>query len=238
MRAHHLFFPQSGSVELPRKKTRLVGTVLPMKSRTDSVLSRMAKTSLFGNLSAAECRVLLKKLDVRVRSYACNELILHECDSATDIVVVLKGSVCVYECGFKTDHRHLVCWLRPGDVYGATFPVLNLKMNPGMLVAHEPVETLVCSVMGIRDVIRMGLHAAFVANLYAAVARQGYAAWRKLSILGCYEIADRLRLYIRQRAEDGMSDSPRLNLAELAEYLGVNRTALYRALNKLQKRKL
>ena len=58
-------------------------------------------------------------------------------------------------------------------------------------------------------------------------------AWRKVSLLGCYEIADRILLYLKWRSEE---KSPgHVCLSELAAYLGVNRTALYRAIGKLTK---
>jgi len=106
-----------------------------------------------------------------------------------------------------------------------------------MLMANGPAEVLLCKVAKIREVNKRGNPAAFVANLYAASARQGFAAWRKLSLVSCYEVADRILLYLRWREEDGLSDAPLPSSAELAEYLGVNRTALYRGIDKLKRQK-
>jgi len=151
--------------------------------------------------------------------------------------VVLKGCISVYECGLKEDFRHLVYRLNPGDTYGASFPVLDLANNPGELTANGPAEVLLCKVARIRDLIRRGTHAAFVANLYAASALQGFHAWRKLQLLSCYEIAERILLYLRWRKEDGLAESELPSIVDVAEYLGVNRTALYRALAKLKRQK-
>jgi len=106
-----------------------------------------------------------------------------------------------------------------------------------MLMANGVTEVLLCKVTKIREVIKRGTPAAFIANLYAASARQGFAAWRKLSLVSCYEIADRILLYLRWREEDGLANTPLPSSAELAEYLGVNRTALYRGINKLKRQK-
>jgi len=236
MKARHLFTAHSGNVERPRKIMRSAGHILQMKHCNDNVLSRMAETPLFANLSESERKKLLTELDVRVRSYERNELIVHECEPATEVFVVLKGKVSVYECGQNADRRHLVYRLQPGDAYGATFPALDLKTNPGMVMANGPAEVLLCKVAKIREVIRRGTHAGFVSNLYVASARQGFAAWRKLTLVSCYEVADRILLYLRWRKEDGLPEDTMLNFAELAEYLGVNRTALYRGLDKLRKK--
>ena len=54
-------------------------------------------------------------------------------------------------------------------------------------------------------------------------------------LLSCYEIGDRVLLYLKWRKEDGFAGPARFRYGELAEYLGVNRTALYRAMDKLRK---
>lgn len=234
MRARHLFSAPSGKVKSSREKSRAAGSMLQMKRCNDDIPARMAEVPLFANLPESERRDLVSNLNVRIRAYAKGEMIVNECDPAADVLVVLKGCLFVYECGVSTDRRHLVCYLRQGDTYGATFPVLMQKFNPGMVTAGCPSEVLLCSVSAIRSLIAKGSHSALIANLYAAAARQGYAAWRKVALLSCYEIADRIRLYRRQLREDGLSDSALPPPAELAEYLGVNRTALYRALGELK----
>lgn len=230
MRARHLFSAPSGKVKSSREKLRAAGSMLQMKRCNDDIPARMAEVQLFANLSESERQDLALRLNVRIRAYASGEMIVNECDQAVDVMVVLKGRLSVYECGVTEDRRHLVYNLRLGDTYGATFPVLNLKSNPGMVTASCPSEVLLCSVSAIRSLIAKGTHPALIANLYAAAARQGYAVWRKVVLLSCYEIADRIRLYRRQLREDGLSETSLPPPAELAEYLGVNRTALYRAL--------
>ena len=42
-------------------------------------------------------------------------------------------------------------------------------------------------------------------------------------------------LYLKWRKEDGLPSPVKFRYGELAEYLGVNRTALYRAIAKLRK---
>lgn len=204
-----------------------------MKDCNDNVLSRMAETPLFSNLPRSVCQTLAAELNVRVKSFVPHEMILHECRSASDIVCVLSGRINVYACGFRDGCRHLVNSLYAGDVHGATFPVLDFKSNPGMLVAAERTTVMLCGVEHVRRLINGNKHPSFIANLYSAASRQGFMAWRKVSLLGCYEIADRILLYLKWRSEE---KSPGyVCLSELAAYLGVNRTALYRAIGRLAK---
>ena len=234
MRARHLFFaPEGEKGREPREISCGGGNIMQMKDCRNMILPCLAKLSLFANLTEAECETLCGELDMRLRKYAAGELVAHECDPVAEVYVIVSGRVSVRECGLREDSRHLVCRLGPGDVYGAMLPALELKTNPGMVTADRSSEILLCKVDRIRRLLAAGTHPAFVANLYRAAARQGFYAWRKLMLLSCYEISDRLRLYLRWRKEEGLSERDLPPVSELAEYLGVNRTALHRVLRKV-----
>lgn len=235
MKAHDFRKSFCGKVGLPREKSHAKGNMLQMKHCNDNIVERMAGTSLFANLPEEERRSLADVLKVRIRSYERGEMIINECDPTRDVYIVLKGRISVSVCGVTSDRRHLVYWLGPGSSYGTTFPGLEVKRSPCMLIASSPTEVMLCRVAKIRDVIRHGMHIGFIANLYKATVSQGYTICRKLSLLSCYQTADRVRLYLRFRHEEGLSASTLPPLAEIAEYLGVNRTSLYRAMRKMGK---
>lgn len=233
MKTRHPFCAHAGNAEKPRKISGADGSILQMKDCNDDLLSCMAAATLFANLPESARALLAAELDVRVKMCEASEIVSNECDPADRIVCVLSGRLHVYECGLKKADRHLVRTLRAGEVYGATFPVLDFKTNPGMLVAAEATRLLVFDVACVRQLIQEERCPAFVANLYAAAARQGFNAWRKVALLGCYEIADRVLLHLQGRVAEG--DRASVGVAELAAYLGVNRTSFYRAVAKLRK---
>lgn len=90
----------------------------------------------------------------------------------------------------------------------------------------------------IRGWLEVPRHTGFLANLFFASAKDGYYAWRKLMLLSCYKISDRVLLYLRWRHEDGVEVPLRVSYPALAETIGVNRTALYRAVADLKRQKL
>lgn len=234
MRARHLFCAHSGNAKRPRKKARPAGRILQMKKLcNDNMSSRMAETPLFSNLSDSVRLALASELNVRILTCEAGELVTHECRPASEIVCVLEGRLHVYECRLRDGSRHLVHVLRPGEVYGASFPVLDLADSPGMLSAAERTRILVCDVERVRKLVRSCACPQFISNLYAAAVRQGFHAWRKLALLSCYEIADRILLHLKWQRDAG--DAAPVRVSELAAYLGVNRTALYRTVNRLKK---
>ena len=209
--------------------------MVQMKICRKDILPKMARLPLFDGCPPEETTEILVELMGSIHGFAPGEVIVHECESAVSMVAVISGVASVWECGLTDDVRHLVQCLRAGGMFGSTFPALKPQNYPGMLVAEEVCEVLFLNVAAIRRMMERGMRPRFLSNLYAAACTQGFYAWRKLMLLSCYEIADRVLLYLKWRKEDGLPSPVKFKYGELAEYLGVNRTALYRAIAKLRK---
>ena len=234
MRARHLFIEKSLA---PREKSRGRGNIVQMNTCTEDIVRLMARLPLFENCSPPVCAELQKALHIRAKCFAAGEMIVNEATAARDILAVCSGRLQVSECGLEDDSRHLVETLSAGDAFGAGFPVMDFERCPAMVLAETEGVLLAIDVAATRQLLASDRHLAFLKNLYAATARQGFAAGRKLALLSCYEVADRVLLYLRWRREDGHSEPLAINYPELAAYLGVNRTALYRAIAALKKAK-
>ena len=227
MKARHSIFPRE--ISSPQ------GNMVQMKVCNENVLSKVAALPLFVNCSRKDLEGILDESRGMVRQFDAGEVILHECLPADSLVAVISGCVLVRECGLSDDVRHLVQRIMAGGTFGATFVALAPALSPGMLVAEDPSEVLFLDVASVRQIMNEGRHLRFLANLYAAACTQGFYAWRKLMLLSCYEIGERVLLYLKWRREDGLVEPAKFRYGDLAEYLGVNRTALYRAIAKLQK---
>ena len=227
MKARHSFFTR----EISSPQCNMV----QMKICKEDILPKVVRLPLFQGHDLESAKAILGELHGVVRSFDAGEIVLHECAPAESMLLVVSGVLFVRECGLAEDSRHLVQRLYAGGTFGATFPALDPKTYPGMLIAEVPSEVLFLGVASILRMMEKGMHPRFLANLYAAACTQGFYAWRKLMLLSCYEIGDRVLLYLKWRKEDGFTDPVRFKYGELAEYLGVNRTALYRAMDKLRK---
>ena len=227
MKARHSIFTR----EISSPQCNMV----QMKVCKENILPKVVKLPLFAGCARDEIKAIIGDAQGKLRQFDAGEVILHECTPAVLMAVVVSGAVFVRECGLADATRHLVQRLYAGGTFGATFPALATKTFPGMLVAEVSSVVLFFNVAAIRQMMEKGRHPRFLANLYAAASVQGFYAWRKLMLLSCYEIGDRVLLYLKWRKEDGLSASVKFKYGELAEYLGVNRTALYRAIAMLRK---
>ena len=227
MKARHFVFARE--ILSPQRN------MLQMKICKEDMFLKVVSLPLFGGCAPNEIKSILEDVQGKLCRFDAKEVILHECMPALSMVVVVSGVVFVHECGLAEDSRHLVQRLYEGGTFGATFPAIVPKTYPGMLVAEVPSVVLFLNVVAVRRMMGKGMYPRFLSNLYAAACMQGYYAWRKLMLLSCYEVGDRVILYLKWRAEDGLPASVKFKYGELAEYLGVNRTALYRAIAKLRK---
>lgn len=102
-----------------------------------------------------------------------------------------------------------------------------------MVVANEASDVLFMDIAAVRGMISVPAYAPFIRNLIGAGAADGYRNSRKLAVLSCYEIGDRILLHLKHHFEETGERSLSYSPTELALYLGVNRAALYRSIGKL-----
>lgn len=190
---------------------------------------------LFRNCPEGEMLSILESLKWRIRSHEEGFVIKDECSPVGDIFIVVSGRIAQYVCGRKSDSRHLLRILKPGDEGGVLALGGELPSHESMYVAHVPSTVLTLRAAPVRKWMEKGLHREFCLNLFSCASRLGVFAFRKLAVLSCYESGDRILMWLERKLKEEGGKSVAVNRAELAEYLCVNRTALYRALSQLEK---
>lgn len=200
-----------------------------------SFLSRQNRLPLFVNIPDCDAARILEEAHGRVKHFDIGAIIVSECDVASELIVMMSGSASVQLVGVRDGDRVEVQRLVAGDLFGMSFVAVKPETYPAMLVANTKCEVLLLSLGVIRQWLVDGKHFGFLANMYAAMSKDAYFAWRKLMLLSCYRISDRLLMFLRWRANDGMPEAYEFTYPGLANTLGVNRTALYRAVASLER---
>lgn len=188
---------------------------------------------LFKGYDVGEIERICGLLNARLKRYAAHAIIAHECQAVTDLFVVVSGRMVTSICGLAEDRRHQLMYSYAGDLVGSAFPGMNLKAYPFMATAVEPCEILHLDVEAAREMIRCPEYGILLRNALNLSGRRCVRAIRKLAVMSCYETSDRILLHLRHHYEDTGSRLLVFKSTELAEYLGVNRTALYRSIAKL-----
>jgi len=193
----------------------------------------LCASALFNGYSALDIAELLTVFDVQRKAFDDGAVVAHEGESAQWMGIVLSGFLHVYDSAFK-GRRHLVRIVSPRQVVGATLVAPQSMSNPALAKASGDCVVALLSLKAVGRCLRKG-NSRFFDNFSAVVRDELQATWRKIAILSCPNIAERVLLYLqdRSRLEGSKTFTIGSTEAEFADFLGVHRTALARVLRKL-----
>lgn len=203
-------------------------------------LQNLENTELFRGASRAELEEMLRCLDTEIRRYRKGETILRMGDRTRRLGLVLSGGVTL-ENDDAWGKRTVLGHVGEGEVFAETYACL--PDQPLMVNAVAAAETRVLFL----DVGRLFsgqpgcVHQrVLVRNLLNITARKNLALSRRNFYTSSRTIRERLLSYLSDQAVLQGSDrfSIPFDRQGLADYLGVDRSALSNELSKLRREKL
>ena len=206
-----------------------------MRKNEKLLAERLAKFRLFAGMSREEITTVVGIVGGEIRSFRKGEVVVYEGTKAKWVVPVLSGRLTIFESG-SGGVRHSMRVVEAGHIFGSTMVTSNHEYYPGAAVASEASEVVFFEIAKIRRLWHEPKYAKFFENLYSIVSGQVLECWRKMSILSCKKAEDRFMLYLRWYASEvGESDVtlPFATSEDCAHYLGVTRTALSLAIQRL-----
>lgn len=199
-------------------------------------LPTLAASPLFARVAPEEMEQALAILDARCQTFGKGELVQRLGKPFKHMGIVISG---VIEGSFDTEHFDQVNMNRfgPGDMYGAAFACAGTPTSPIQLEALEDAEVVLLVVNMLMEPgkgARPELERTLLRNLLAMVARQSTFLARKVRILGQRSLRDRITVFVSGLPADG--DGWRhipFSQTAMAEFIGVNRSALSRELGRM-----
>ena len=192
--------------------------------------------SLFRGMSEADIRQLVTCFGANVRRYGKGAFLWHEGEQVRHAGIVLRGVVDAVE--YRADGaEQLVARHTAGGVVGDLL-MAGDRPSPVSLQAAEEAEVLFLPV----DDILGGCsaccpcHTQLRHNLLHEAAEKFWALRRRLGYLSEPGLRPRLLLYLHDEAKRAGSATFTIpfNRQQLADFLGVNRSAMSRELSRLQ----
>jgi len=198
----------------------------------------LKQTALFRGLTEDEIACVLRCFSARTVRFAKNAFILRAGDAVTDVGLVLEGSVHVVKEDFWGE-RTLVTVLGEGELFGESFAAARAETLPVSVIAAEPSGILL---LDFRNLITpcgsaCSFHAHLIGNLLGILAARNLMLNRKLEHLSMRTIRRKLLSYLSEQAVLHNSRRFRIpyNRQQLADYLGVDRSALSAELGKMRR---
>lgn len=199
-------------------------------------------TELFKTFSKEELISLLQQLDTKEKTFEKNTLILKEGNTTKNVCVMLSGSACLENIDFW-GHNTIIDYIEKGKIFAETYAMVsdeelmvNVRANENSRVLFIEISPL----FGKNQIQDNYLSNKLIKNLLSISARKNLHLTRKIMQTAGKSIREKLISYLSFQAQKNDSyefDIP-FDRQQLANYLGVERSAMAAQISKMQKENL
>ena len=197
----------------------------------------LKKTDLFANIADDEIELLLDCLDAKVTTYRKNQYIWMQGDANYNVGIVLTGQVNI----IKEDvsgNRSLIASITAPNIFGESLVCSEIPVSPVTVQATENSKIMTIAFLTLIKTCESScsFHTRLIQNMLKIIATKNLNLNKKLDHLSKKTTQQKLASYILDNlsTQNTLSASIPFNREELADYLGVNRSALSRELSKMR----
>lgn len=196
------------------------------------------KIPFFDGIEEHELNAMLSCLDVRIKEYKKGEMIFNEGDKARYVGLVLKGAVQVVRDDFY-GKRSILTTLKEHQLFGESYACSELEFLPVGVYANQNCKIML---MDVRRMIRTCtnnclFHTRLINNLLKHVVEKTLMLNQKIEYMSKKTTKEKVMAYLLGKAKEAGKESFTIDLdrQSLADYLGVERSAMSAEISKLKK---
>lgn len=197
----------------------------------------LLQSPLFAGIERGELTLLLGCLQARVETFAKGEPVFLEGDRAGFVGFVLEGSVQIVWDDYYGS-RSVLGYGESGDLFAEAYACGDLETMPvsGYALRQTRVMLLDCRKMLTVCSGACRFHNQLVQNLLKVVARKNLHLSRKIQVMSRKTTREKLMAYLLEQAKNagGPEFTIPFDRQALADYLGVERSAMSTELGKLR----
>ncbi len=198
----------------------------------------LLSTPLFEGMDKSELTSVLGCLQAQTKSAAKGEAVFLEGDPAGVIGMVLEGSIQISRDDFY-GNRSLLAQAGPGDLFAEAFACAGVPFMPVSVYAKSDSCLLLMDHRKVLTVCSNScrFHNRLIKNLLQVVAQKNLSLNSKIHFMSQKTTKEKLLAYLYEQAKINRSAEfiiP-LDRQALADYLGVERSAMSSELGKLKK---
>lgn len=197
--------------------------------------------SLFENINASDIPRMLNCLHATVRPYKKDSYIRYAGDTADFIGIVLEGHIQILIDNYD-GRRNITATFGSGQMFAEAFACADITSLPADIFAVTDCAILFLNKNQILHQCEnvCDFHSHLIQNLLKIVARKNLLLNQKLRILSHNTTREKIMAYLNEQARIHHSNEFTIpyNRQALADYLGVERSAMSAEISKLQKQGL
>lgn len=196
----------------------------------------LKKLKLFYGIESDNIESIMRCQNSYIRFFEKKETVLLAGDALSEVHVVLDGKVAMFQESFDAS-RHLYAYLTDGDFFGEH--AMREKSHSSVF-SYQAVTDCIILYMNWEKIIHIcpnncHFHKAMICNMLDIFMKKNIMLMEKLEVLSHKTIREKLLSYFYQQTV--IQNNTRIKLpfsrTELANYLGVNRSAMTRELTAM-----
>lgn len=197
----------------------------------------LKKCILFKGVGEEDLLSMLSCLDARVIDAKKGEYVFSEGEAARYVGIVLSGEAQIIRDDFF-GNRTIVAAIMPGELFGESFACAEIEELPVSVVASENSKIMLMDCK--RIITTCGstceFHNMIIHNLLQVLATKNLAFNKKIEITSKRTTRDKLMTYLMSQAKLHGSSSFEIpfDRQELADYLGVERSAMSKEISRMK----
>ncbi|MBR2950104.1 MAG: Crp/Fnr family transcriptional regulator [Lachnospiraceae bacterium] len=204
----------------------------------EKYLDVLEKCDLFDGIAREHIQGMLFCLQAKVLTAVKNQTVFAEGDIARYVGIVLSGAVMMVKEDYY-GNRSVMGTLQPGELFGETFSCAALACLPVSVVASADSQIMLFDCRRVLNSCSNAceFHKQVIYNLLRVLAGKNLMLNRKIEIISRKTTREKLMAFLMDQAK--INQSGRFTIPydrqELADYLGVERSAMSAEIGKLCK---
>ncbi|MDY3234349.1 MAG: Crp/Fnr family transcriptional regulator [Erysipelotrichaceae bacterium] len=200
-------------------------------------LETIKKARIFRGIPDNEFETMLETLDIQLKHYSEAQIIVREGQRIHRAAVLLEGKAVLYQDDFWGRHQELTV-IEPGDLFAENYACARNLPADCSASAKEPSVVLWFSIQDlISDQNGSPFRELILKNMLSELARRNMNLYATIRHVRPQKTREKLLSYLSEealRAHCAEFDIP-YDRRQLAEYLGVERSAMSSTLSSLAK---
>jgi len=192
----------------------------------------------FSGISELQKNKLLKMLQTHTYNFNKNEEILSTLQSENIICIVLEGNAEIVNINYNGE-ENLIEELQKNSVFGTN--ISNINDNEHQIRATEKTQILVIDYNKLinKKYVNYSYYSIFITNLFDIINHKSKENNDRIRILTKKTIRNKLLSYFENEYRKTRSKFIYIptNFKDLADYLAINRSAMFRELKSLKEEK-
>lgn len=198
----------------------------------------LEKNALFEGIAPEKIPAVLKCLQARIKNFKKDDFICMEGDKAGFIGIVLAGQIQVFHDDYN-GNRNLTASFGTGALFAEAFACAGVPTMPVSILSYTDSAILFIDAeqLLLHGSDDCGFHERITGNLLKIMARKNILLNQKLGYISHKTTAEKLMAFLNDQAKLHQSSEFTIpyDRQGLADYLGVERSAMSAELSKLQK---